>query len=311
LVVLVGPSGSGKTTALRIAAGLEQPTAGTVLIRGQDVTAKPPGERDVAMVFQSHALYPHLTAAKNIGFGLSARRVPRDEVVRRVTAAAETAGCASILHRRPAELSGGERQRVAVARALVREPAVFLLDEPLSSLDAQVRVEMRAELKRLQRRIGVAMLYVTHDQVEALTLGDRITVLGDGVVQQLGPPSQIYGRPANRFVATFIGTPAMNLLDVVDGRAGPFPVEVPAGLAGRRLQVGIRPEHFELGGSVAADVEVVEEAGSETYLHLAVDGCSIVARVASEVRPALGETLALRMRTEHVHLFDADSGEAL
>ena len=265
----------------------------------------------MAMVFQSHALYPHLSAAKNIGFGLSARRVPRDEVARRVVQAAETAGCASILNRRPAELSGGERQRVAVARALVREPAVFLLDEPLSSLDAQVRVVMRAELKRLQRRIGVAMLYVTHDQVEALTLGDRIAVLGDGVVQQLGPPSEIYGRPANRFVATFIGTPAMNLLDVVDGRAGPFPVEVPSKLAGRRLQVGVRPEHFELGGSVTADVEVVEEAGSETYLHLAVEGCSIVARVGAEVRPTPGEKLALRIRPEHVHLFDADSGEAL
>jgi ABC-type sugar transport system ATPase subunit len=310
-LVVVGPSGSGKTTALRIAAGLESPTAGTVLIQGEDVTRKAPGDRDVAMVFQTHALYPHLSAGQNIGFGLAARRVPRAEVARRVAAAADIARCGSILHRRPAELSGGERQRVALARALIREPAVFLMDEPLSSLDAQVRVAMRAELKRLHRRLGVAMLYVTHDQVEALTLGDRVAVLGDGVVQQVGPPSEIYTWPANRFVATFIGTPAMNLFDVVDGRAGPFPIELPVELAGRRVQVGVRPEHFELGGPIAAEVEVVEEAGSETYLHLAADGHPIVARFGADVRPPVGERIGLRVMPNHVHVFDADSGDAL
>ena len=309
--MLVGPSGSGKTTALRIAAGLEAPTAGRVLIRGDDVTDRAPGHRDVAMVFQSHALYPHLTAGRNIGFGLAARRVGRAEASRRVVEAAEIAGCTGLLDRRPAELSGGERQRVALARALVREPAAFLLDEPLSSLDAQVRVEMRAELKRLHQRLEATMLYVTHDQIEALTLGDRVAVLGDGVLQQVGSPSEIYRRPANRFVATFIGTPAMNLFDIVERRAGPFALEFPPGLEGRRLQAGIRPEHVELGGSVDAVVEVVEEAGSETYLRLVADGHQIVARVAASVRPAIGEPLALHVRREHVHLFDSETGQAL
>ncbi|MGH2637149.1 MAG: ABC transporter ATP-binding protein, partial [Actinomycetota bacterium] len=212
LMVLAGPSGCGKTTALRIAAGLERPTAGRITIRDRDVTDLPPVRRNVSMVFQSYALFPHLSVGDNIGFGLVARKTPKGEVAERVRAAAELVGCAELLARRPAELSGGERQRVALARALVRHPDVYLLDEPLSNLDAQLRVNMRAELKLLHQRVGTSMVYVTHDQVEALTLGDRLAVLRDGALQQVGTPDDVYRRPANRFVATFIGSPAMNIL---------------------------------------------------------------------------------------------------
>jgi ABC-type sugar transport system ATPase subunit len=307
--VLVGPSGSGKSTALRVAAGLERPTAGRVLLADRDVTELAPGLRDVAMVFQSYALFPHLNVAENIGFGLRARRVPREEVRRRVDEAAAAVSCASLLERRPRELSGGERQRVALARALVREPVAFLLDEPLSNLDAQLRVEMRAELKRLHQRLGATMLYVTHDQVEALTLGSRVAVLGGGRLQQVGTPLDVYRRPANRFVATFVGTPAMNIWPVVDGRAGPFPLDV--GSPGGRLDAGIRPEHVALGGEIPARVDVVEEAGSETVLYLLSNGHQVVARVGAETRVERGETVGLAFRREHVHLFDGDSGVAL
>jgi multiple sugar transport system ATP-binding protein len=307
--VLVGPSGSGKSTALRVAAGLESPTAGRVLLADRDVTALAPGLRDVAMVFQSYALFPHLTVAENIGFGLRARRVPRDEVRARVDEAAAAVSCAELLERRPRELSGGERQRVALARALVREPVAFLLDEPLSNLDAQLRVEMRAELKRLHQRLGATMLYVTHDQVEALTLGSRVAVLGGGRLQQVGTPLDVYRRPTNRFVATFVGTPAMNIWPVVDGRAGPFPLDV--GSPGGRLDAGIRPEHVALGGEIPARVDVVEEAGSETVVYLLSDGHQVVARVGAETRVEHGDTVGLAFRREHVHLFDGDSGVAL
>ena len=307
--MLVGPSGSGKSTALRIAAGLESPTEGRMRLAGRDVTELAPGLRDVAMVFQSYALFPHLTVSENIGFGLRARRVPRDEVRRRVDEAAAAVSCASLLARRPRELSGGERQRVALARALVREPVAFLLDEPLSNLDAQLRVEMRAELKRLHQRLGATMLYVTHDQVEALTLGSRVAVLGGGMLQQVGTPLDVYRRPANRFVATFVGTPAMNIWRVVDGRAGPFPLDV--GSADVPLDAGIRPEHVALGGEIPAQVDVVEEAGSETYLHLLSDGHRVVARVGAETRVERGDTVGLSLRREHVHLFDGHSGVAL
>jgi multiple sugar transport system ATP-binding protein len=309
LLVVVGPSGSGKSTALRLVAGLEQPTEGRVLLGDRDVTSLAPGDRDVAMIFQSYALFPHLTVEQNIGFGLRARRVERGEARRRVEEAAAVVGCGPLLRRRPAELSGGERQRVALARALVREPKAFLLDEPLSNLDAQLRVEMRAELKRLQQRLGATMLYVTHDQSEALMLGDRIAVLGAGRLHQVGSPSDIYRRPANRFVATFVGTPAMNVYDVVDGRAGPFMLE--GKTADRRLEAGIRPEHVTLGGDVAAEVQLVEEAGSETYLHLVADGQTIVARVAPDVRASPGDRLPIGVRPKHIYLFDAETGEAV
>jgi multiple sugar transport system ATP-binding protein len=317
LLVLVGPSGCGKTTALRTAAGLEDVSAGTIRIGGRDVTGLPPAERNVAMVFQSYALFPHLTVAENVGFGLRARRVPRAEAGERVEAAARVVGCDALLERRPHELSGGERQRVALARALVREPDVFLLDEPLSNLDAQLRVEMRAELRRLHDRLGATMVYVTHDQVEALTMGDRVAVLSAGALQQVGDPDEVYRRPANRFVATFLGSPAMNVLPatVEDGRlrAGPFAFDAPPEAAGRRIEVGIRPEHIALTvGGAPAVVEVVEAAGNETFLHLDAAGRRLVVRAGPDERPAVGSTVAVAVAVRgRVHLFDAESGDAL
>ena len=317
LLARVGPSGSGKTTALRIAAGLEGADAGAVEIGGRDVSRVAPGKRAVAMVFQSYALFPHLTVEENIGFGLAARGV-RDGRRDRVRRAAAIAGCAGLLGRRPGQLSGGERQRVALARALASEPSVFLLDEPLSNLDAQLRVEVRTELKALHQRIGATMLHVTHDQVEALTLGDRVAVLRAGSLQQVGSPEEVYRRPANRFVATFVGSPAMNVLpaEVVDGalRAGPFAFAPPAAAAGRRVEVGLRPEHVRLereAGEAAAEVRVVEDAGHERYVHLDAGGRHLVARAAPEFDLAVGERVTVGARAADLHLFDADTGAAL
>ena len=317
LLVLVGPSGCGKTTALRAAAGLEEVTEGTIRIGGRDVTRLLPAARNVAMVFQSYALFPHLNVAENIGFGLRARRVARDETRERIATAAHVVGCEALLERKPHELSGGERQRVALARALVREPDVFLLDEPLSNLDAQLRVEMRAELRRLHDRLGATMVYVTHDQVEALTMGDRVAVLSEGVLQQVGEPDEVYRRPANRFVATFVGSPAMNVLPAEpDGdrmRAGPFTFDRPPGVGDRPVEIGIRPEHLALVPEGApAVVEVVEIAGNETFIHLDAGGIRLVARVGPEQRPAVGSTVALAVTIPgRIHVFDADTGVAL
>ncbi len=320
LMVLVGPSGSGKSTALRAAAGLEDVTDGTIHIGGRDVTRVPPAGRNISMVFQSYALFPHLTVAENIGFGLRARGVAGAEAAGRVETAAKVVGCGELLERRPFELSGGERQRVALARALVREPDVFLLDEPLSNLDAQLRVHMRAELKRLHQRLQATMIYVTLDQVEALTLGDRVAVLRDGELQQLGPPDEIYRRPANRFVAHFIGSPAMNFFPgrLEDGalRAGPFlfsPAPTNDSLSGRELEVGIRPEHVLVTSSsgTPAQVQVLEVAGSETYVHLVADGETLVARVPSQRRPETGDTVLLSADPDNAYFFDAKTGDSL
>jgi ABC-type sugar transport system ATPase subunit len=295
LLVVVGPSGCGKTTALRTAAGLEAPSTGAITIGGHDVTSLPAARRNVSLVFQNYALFPHLTVAENIGFGLKARR--EHNVRARVGEAAKTVGCAELLERRPAELSGGERQRVALARALVREPDVFLLDEPLSNLDAQLRVEMRAELRRLHDRVGATMVHVTHDQIEALTLGDRVAVLDKGVLQQVGSPQEIYDRPANRFVATFVGSPRMNVL-----RGGPFDSR-------GAHEIGIRPEHLELSGEgVPATVQLVEPAGTDNYLHVEAEGQALVVRTRPDVRPRPGDTI--RLAPTRVHRFDAD-GRAL
>ena len=304
LLVVLGPSGCGKSTLLRVAAGLEQPSAGHVLIGGTDVTGVPPGRRNVAMVFQSYALFPHLTAAENIGFGLAVRGARRDEVRARVREAAELIGCQDLLERRPWQLSGGERQRVALARALVREPDVFLLDEPLSNLDAELRVQLRAELKSLHRRVGATMVYVTHDQTEALTLGDRLAVLRDGSLQQVGTPDEVWRSPANRFVARFVGTPAMNLLPA----GGPLPVD---GLPpGAPVELGVRPEHVHLAAEgTAAEVTLVEPVGSEAFVHLDAGGQRVIARVEAAERPAAGDRVHLRVRPEDVHLFDAATGE--
>ena len=317
LLVLVGPSGSGKTTVLRAAAGLEEVSEGTIRIDGRDVTSLPPAERNVAMVFQGYALFPHLTVADNIGFGLRARRVARSETQERVEIAARVVGCDLLLERRPHELSGGERQRVALARALVREPDVFLLDEPLSNLDAQLRVEMRAELRRLHDRLGATMVYVTHDQFEALTMGDRIAVLREGQLQQVGTQDDVYHRPVNRFVATFLGSPAMNLLPAViaEGRlrAGPFSFNAPTGVGDRKLEAGIRPEHVALVPDGAqAIVEVVEPAGNETLLHLSAGGHRLVVRAGPDQRPAIRSRVAVAVSAPgRVHIFDAETGEAL
>jgi multiple sugar transport system ATP-binding protein len=296
LLVVLGPSGSGKSTTLRIAAGLEEPTAGSVRIGDRDVTRVAASKRNVAMVFQSYALFPHLDAGSNIGFGLSARGMKRDEVERRVRAAAELLGVAELLHRRPHELSGGERQGVALARALAREPEVFLLDEPLSNLDAQLRTRTRAELKRLHGELGRTMVYVTHDQVEALTLGDRIAVLERGLVAQVGTADDIYRRPVDRFVASFVGSPAMNFL----------PPEACArfGLSADG-ELGVRPEHVRLGeGEVEGEIAIVEPAGSEAFVHLDAAGSRLVARVPPEDLPEPGARVRVAIRPADVHRFD-------
>jgi ABC-type sugar transport system ATPase subunit len=320
LLTLVGPSGSGKTTALRLAAGLEEVTAGTVHIGDRDVTRLAPAKRNVSMVFQHYALFPHLSARENIGFGLRARGVPRPEAARSVDEAARLAGCYGLLDRKPYELSGGERQRVALARALARHPDVYLLDEPLSNLDAQLRVETRAELKRLHQSLGRTMVYVTHDQMEALTLGNRVAVLDGGILQQVGAPEEIYRRPANRFVARFVGSPAMNLLPATldDGslRAGPLAFEPPRGVAldDRRLEVGIRPEHLEIaldGTGAPAEVEVVETAGNETLVWVATDGLSLVGRIPPDLRLELGATVRVTASARNVYVFDAETGATL
>jgi multiple sugar transport system ATP-binding protein len=326
LLVLVGPSGSGKSTVLRLVAGLDDVTAGTISIRGRDVTRESPERRNVAMVFQSYALFPHLDVGENISFGLRARGVGRREARERAREAAAIVDCTSRLDRRPHELSGGERQRVALARALVRDPDVFLLDEPLSNLDAVLRVHMRAELKRLHQRVGRTMVYVTHDQIEALTLGDRVAVMNTGVLQQVGSPDDVYLRPANRFVAGFVGSPSMNFLPAKRHgellHAGPFSLDCPRALrdAEGHVEVGIRPEHLRVtpagdggrGGTEAtAVVEVVEAAGNETYLHVGADGVRLVARVGPELRPPVGTSVRVGVEPSAVHVFDARSGLTL
>ncbi len=311
LVVLVGPSGCGKTTALRLVAGLEAPSRGRVRIDGRDVTTLPPRERDVAMVFQSYALYPHKSVRENLGFGLRMRGTPRPEIARRVEEVARTLGLAALLERRPAQLSGGQRQRVALGRAIVREPKAFLLDEPLSNLDARLRAEMRAELARLHRRLGATMLYVTHDQEEALTLGDRVVVLRDGAVQQAGPPLELYARPANVFVAGFLGAPAMNLLPGASGLALDLPSTRPP-----EPVIGVRPGDVALvapgTGHADARVEVVEVLGHATLVHLRLAGSGAALRAlvtgAGSLAPAIGETAGVRLATERLHLFDPRDG---
>ncbi len=273
-LVLVGPSGCGKSTTLRMVAGLETPTSGEISIGARDVTRLPPKDRDIAMVFQNYALYPHMTVAENLSFALKLRHVAKGEIERRVGAAAEALGLVPYLKRLPKALSGGQRQRVALGRAIVREPAVFLFDEPLSNLDAKMRVEMRAEIIRLHNRLGATMIYVTHDQTEAMTMGERIVVMNDGRVQQVAPPMELYDRPANVFVAGFIGTPPMNLF--------------PPGALHASKTVGVRPEHVSLrpgepvGPELPATVDFVEPLGSETLVHVVISpaGFRAVARVA-------------------------------
>jgi ABC-type sugar transport system ATPase subunit len=307
-MVLVGPSGCGKSTALRMIAGLETPTAGRVLIGEDDVTARPPQQRDIAMVFQSYALYPHMTVRENLAFGLRMRGTEASLIARRVEEAARALALDQVLERKPAQLSGGQRQRVALGRAIVREPKVFLFDEPLSNLDAKLRVETRAELARMHRRLRATVVYVTHDQEEAMTLGSRVTVMRDGVIQQVGPPMELYQRPANQFVAGFVGSPAMNFLPTA---------EVPASLSPRGATLGVRPHDITVvapgSGDEDAWVELIESRGSEKLIYLCLRGNNqgpairIVAPPETQVETE--RTVGVRFDRDKLHWFDSESGE--
>jgi multiple sugar transport system ATP-binding protein len=323
-VVLVGPSGSGKSTALRMLAGLEEVDDGAIFIGERDVTDELPKRRDIAMVFQNYALYPYLDVAANIAFPLRMAKVPKAERERRVKEVAELLELGELLGRKPAQLSGGQRQRVAMGRAIVRRPAVFLMDEPLSNLDAKLRVQMRADIAALQTSLGVTTVYVTHDQVEAMTMGHRVAVLKDGRLQQCDAPRVLYDHPANVFVAGFMGTPAMNLCRVPCDRSaggatlGGVPVPLPAAVNGaREVVVGLRPEALELAsdGGLAGRVEVVEELGADAYAFCEVDlpggPMRMIARVDARHPPAQHERVTLRPRLEEAHVFDADTGERL
>ena len=305
LMVLVGPSGCGKSTALRMVAGLEQPTEGSILIGGVDMAGRSPASRDVAMVFQSYALYPHMTVRKNLAFPLQRRHMARAEIARRVAEVAEMLELSDLLERKPAQLSGGQRQRVAMGRALIREPVVFLLDEPLSNLDAKLRAELRAGLKLLHGRLRTTMIYVTHDQVEAMTLGDRIAVMDGGRLQQLGTPDEVYRRHRNVFVAKFVGSPAMNL--------------VPGPMVGRGpdVIVGVRPEVLHLADASSNGMRldlvalIVEPLGSDVFVHGTAVGETIVARLPGNVKLTPGERVPLTVDPSEVHLFNRETGERL
>jgi ABC-type sugar transport system ATPase subunit len=310
LVVLVGPSGCGKSTAMRLVAGLELPTAGTIRIGDRDVTALPPQERDVAMVFQSYALYPHKTVRDNLGFGLRMRGVARADIARQVDDVARLLGIEALLDRRPRQLSGGQRQRVALGRAIVRSPQVFLLDEPLSNLDARLRVSTRSELLRLQRRLQATMLYVTHDQEEAMTLGDRVAVMRGGRIEQLGPPLEVYGRPASVFVAGFVGSPAMNLVPATGGdgvRGAGFRLDIATGPGA--IVVGFRPHDVELvapgAGDLDGTVDLVESLGRELLVQVAIEAGVVRVLAPAEAPVRDRDVVGLRLRRDRLHLFDA------
>ncbi len=318
-MVLVGPSGSGKTTALRMLAGLEEVTAGAIFIGARDVTDDAPKARDVAMVFQNYALYPYLSVAANIGFPLKIARVKKEERERRVNEAAEMLGLTEYLHRKPGQLSGGQRQRVAMGRAIVRAASVFLMDEPLSNLDAKLRVQMRADIAALQSRLGVTTVYVTHDQSEAMTLGNRVAVMHNGRLQQCDAPRMLYERPVNTFVAGFIGSPAMNLVTVpvANGAVslGGVPISVPAN--GRAsVIVGVRPESLELASDgIGARVDVVEEIGADAFVFCTadIDGkeTKLVARAPAKSAPEREARVNLRPLPAEAHIFDPESGARL
>jgi multiple sugar transport system ATP-binding protein len=351
-MVLVGPSGCGKTTALRMVAGLEDITSGILRIGGKEANDETPKERDIAMVFQNYALYPHMTVAQNIGFALKLRKLPKNELNAKVRNAAEILGLTDWLDRKPGQLSGGQRQRVAMGRAIVREPSVFLMDEPLSNLDAKLRVQMRAEVQRIQRRIGVSTIYVTHDQVEAMTMGDRVAVLRDGRLQQVGTPQYLYDNPDNIFVAAFIGSPSMNLYDATLGegarsvKIGSQEVDLPESVvlarpalrayAGKKLVVGLRPEHLpaesddSTGPKLVGEVELVEALGSEQVVHFTIDAHRVlaegavdkdeaaavkhgegVARVAAKTPVKPGDKLTFAVNIEDMNFFDEATGASI
>ncbi len=334
-LVLVGPSGCGKSTALRLLAGLEELSSGTISIGDEVVTNVAPRDRDIAMVFQTYALYPHMSVFDNMAFGLKLRKLPKAEIRQRVGESAEILGLTDLLDRKPRALSGGQRQRVALGRAIVRQPAVFLLDEPLSNLDAKLRVQTRAEISKLHERLGSTFVYVTHDQTEAMTMASRIAVMDRGILHQVGTPQELYNNPTNTFVAGFIGSPSMNLFDATVSRdedrlrmsVGPFDLAAPEEYFGaleahvdRSVVFGLRPEHVHAKGfvpsgvrpaEVSAQVDVVEAMGSETILHLRANGEGLLARVDPRVSVRTGQTVELVFDLTHMHMFDRESRSAI
>ena len=332
-LILVGPSGCGKSTTLRMIAGLEEISEGELYIGENLVNDLPPRDRDIAMVFQSYALYPHMTVFDNMAFGLKLRKVPKPEIKRLVEEAAQILDITHLLQRRPKALSGGQRQRVALGRAIVREPQVFLLDEPLSNLDAKLRAQMRTELSKLHMRLGTTFIYVTHDQTEAMTMGDRIVVMKDGFIQQVDSPQNLYERPGNMFVAGFLGSPQMNFIDaslVSSGGAiyatfGEFSIKIPASknsegqldnYIGKEVIIGVRPEHVHdepeylakyADSIIEADVEVTELMGNETYLYLSAVGNAVVARVAPNTSTRAGDRVKVALVNDKIHVFDKDT----
>ncbi len=333
-VVLVGPSGCGKSTTLRMVAGLEEITGGEIWIGGDLVNDVPPRDRDIAMVFQNYALYPHMTVFENMAFGLKLRKFPREEIKKRVDEAARILDITSLLERRPKALSGGQRQRVAMGRAIVRNPRVFLFDEPLSNLDAKLRVQMRTEIKKVHQTVRTTTVYVTHDQVEAMTLADRVVVMNQGRIEQVGPPQELYHNPATRFVAGFIGSPAMNFIPVRVSNEGGLHVIVPSGeklavppartnryaqYAGKEMTLGIRPEHLTETheqekpgvGRMNAKVEVVEPMGMETMVHFKIGADEMTARIDPAVHAGPNEILPLAVDMNQMHLIDPASGKVV
>ena len=329
-MILVGPSGCGKSTALRMIAGLEDVSAGTIAIDGRVVNRVPPKDRDIAMVFQNYALYPHMTVAENMGFALKIAKVDKATIAKRVEEAAKLLELTEYLGRKPKALSGGQRQRVAMGRAIVREPKVFLMDEPLSNLDAKLRVQTRTQIASLQRRLGITTVYVTHDQVEAMTMGDRVAVLKDGLLQQCDTPRAMYEKPANVFVAGFIGSPAMNLVEVpivedgvkFDGLTIPVSRDalgVASGGGAKTLTVGVRPESFDFvgdaDGAIAVTVHLVEELGADAFAYCAArvgeNDVDLIVRVDARAVPMKGDTLYVKPRASETHLFSASSGERI
>ncbi len=321
-VVLVGPSGCGKSTLLRMLAGLEHISSGEILIGDRVVNALPPKDRDIAMVFQNYALYPHITVADNMGFSLKLKGASKAEIKERVDPAAKILGLSHLLDRYPRQLSGGQRQRVAMGRAIVRDPQVFLFDEPLSNLDAKLRVSMRTEIKNLHQRLKTTTVYVTHDQIEAMTMADKIVVMHDGRVEQVGEPLELYDTPNNLFVAGFIGSPAMNMVSgrvdendrsvFVTGDGQRLPVGRPGrSQPGQDLVYGFRPEAISLGGDIAMPIEVIEPTGSETHVVAMLGATEVTCVFRERIRAAPGEELKVSIDPEAVHLFDAEGGERL
>jgi multiple sugar transport system ATP-binding protein len=333
LLVLVGPSGCGKSTTLRLIAGLEELSSGEIYIGGDLVNDVPPRDRDIAMVFQNYALYPHMTVFENMSFGLRLKRFPKDEIRRRVEDAARILDINELLARRPKELSGGQRQRVAMGRAIVRNPKVFLFDEPLSNLDAKLRVQMRTEIKKVHQKVRTTSVYVTHDQVEAMTLADRVVVMNGGRIEQVGPPNELYHHPRTRFVAGFIGSPAMNFLPCrLTERGASLAVELGIGLSlpvpparaasyrsyvGRDLVLGLRPEHiterrpYVEGAEFTLPVEVVEPMGTETMVHLDISGVDVCTRCSSDIAAVPGAPMAFMAQMDHMHLIDPATDEVI